>query len=260
MLSNPTVAGWRTHQGRQTRGVWEPILDQQTWDAVRDRLAAPRIVERVDGGTYPVSAASRGTGRRYLLTGGTAVCGVCDAPLIASMKQLKNRATAPYYLCHPMTGGRSCVGIMADKFEAYVTARLLDELDKPAFREALAADEHAERRDAITEALRTVERKRRSLAVDWSRDAMTDDEWRTARAGLAEREQALRADLAAVPPPVAKVDLDLVRDAWPAMNLDERRELVGMFIERVVVKRATPGARGFDENRVGVDGIVWRTS
>src|SRR2546430_132282 len=225
MVSNATVAGWRTHQGRRIRGVWPAILDESTWNAVRDKLAAPRTVERSDGGTYPLSAAPRAsTGRRHLLTGGGAVCGGCGHPLVASMKQLKGKGSgkvAPYYLCHPKTGGRACIGIMANPLEDYVRDRLLDELDKPAFRAALAADDHTAAREDITEALRTVERKRRALAGDWSRDELTDEEWRTARAQLAERERELRAELAAVPPPVADRDLALIRDAWPAMNLDE---------------------------------------
>jgi site-specific DNA recombinase len=261
IVTNATVAGWRTHQGKRTRGVWPAILDEQTWDAVRDKLAAPRTVERIDGGTYPISGvphASTSTARRYLLTGGTAVCGVCGAPLVASMKQLKGgRTVKPYYLCHPNKGGRACIGIMADPLENYVRDRLLDELDKPAFRAALAEDDHAARRDEITEALRGVERKRRSLAADWSRDDLTDDEWRTARRELVERERQLRADLAAVPAPAVDVDLDLIRDAWPAMNLDERREIIGMFIARVAINRAKPGTGKFDPNRVTIE---WRAA
>lgn len=273
MVTNHAVAGWRVHRGRTVgRGVWQPILDDDTWNAVRDKLSAPRAVERVDGTTYPVTerVASIGTARRYLLTGGTAVCGVCEAPLIASMKQLSRKLAdgsrvlwkvAPYYSCHPRTGGKGCVGIMGEPFEEHVVAKLLAELDTPAFREALAEDEHAARRDEIAAALRTVERKRNRLAADWARaddDELSAEEWRIARQELAERERALRADLAAVPPPVSQVDPTLIVEGWDAMNLDERREIIGMFIERVIVQRAKPGTRGFDENRIGADGIVWR--
>jgi hypothetical protein len=40
------------------------------------------------------------------------------------------------------------------------------------------------------------------------------------------------------------------------MTLDEQRELLRMFIERVVISRAKPGARAFNPDRVE---IVWRT-
>lgn len=256
-ITAPAVAGLRMHRGRVVgRGVWEPILDEDAWNAVRDRLAAPRVVERSDGGTYPVrKQAIRTTGRRYLLTGGVSVCGVCGAQLVATMKQLKAGKVKPYYLCAPRHGGRACIGIMGPEFEQHVVTTLLDELDKPAFRAAIAADEHEARREELNVALRKVEQKRRKLAKEWAADDLTDDEWRTARTDMAERERQLRIDLAAVPPPVSHVDPALIREGWDAMNLDERREIIGLFIERVIVNRATLGRRGFDASRVD---IVWR--
>ena len=256
MLTNPTVAGWRVHHDRRVRGVWEPILDEQTWDAVRDKLAAPRTVQRVDGGVYEVGEAPKTRApRRYLLTGGTAVCGVCGVQLAGGLRHMRG-GPVPYYTCSVKYGGRSCVAVQAARLEDHVAAVLLDELDKPEFRQALAEDEHAARRDEITEGLRTVEGKRRALAAQWAGDEdMTEDEWRTARDKLAARERELRAELAAVPAPAVRVDVDLVREAWPAMSLEERREIVGMFVERVIVHRARPGSNRFDPGRVAV---VWR--
>jgi hypothetical protein len=174
------------------------------------------------------------------------------------MKQLKNGKVKPYYLCNPKTGGRGCIGIMADGLEAYVAHRLLAEMDTPAFRQALADDEHATERDRITQALRASEGKRRALAAQWGADDLDDDEYRAARGAQSAKAKRLRSELAAVPTAAVSVDVDLIREAWPSMNLDERREIVGMFIERVIVKRATLGLQAFDNNRVGVDGIVWR--
>jgi hypothetical protein len=39
------------------------------------------------------------------------------------------------------------------------------------------------------------------------------------------------------------------------MTLDEKRELLRMFIENVVINRATPGTRAFDPGRVDIE---WR--
>ncbi|HZO66339.1 MAG TPA: recombinase family protein [Kribbellaceae bacterium] len=258
MLTNPTVAGLRVHQGRIVgKGVWEPILDEQTWHAVRNRLAAPRVVACTDGTAYPVSGASRWAGRRYLLTGGLAVCGVCGAPLVASMKQLKGgRRTVPYYLCHPKAGGRACVGIMGEQLEQHVVDLLLDELDKPDFLAALAADDHADQRDRIVRELRGIDDQRNDLAAMWAAQDLTAAEWQTARRALAEHEQQLRQTLAGIPAAVSHVDPTLIRAGWEAMNLDERREIVSLFVERVIVKRAKPGTKGFDTNRVD---IAWRT-
>ncbi len=255
-LTNPTVAGHRVHQGQVVgRGVWEPILDEATWRAVRGRLSAPRVVERSDGGTYALTGAARTTARRYMLTGGTAVCGVCDRPLIASMKQLRNRQPQPYYLCHPRTGGRGCVGIMAEWLETYVVDEMLNELDKPAFRQALAVDEHSARRGGLDAEMEAIEQQRKDLAQMWAARELTAPEWRAARQGLTDREGHIRREQAALPPAVEHVDPALIRAGWGAMNLDERREILGMFVARVVVKRARPGQRGFDDGRVDIEWV-----
>jgi len=258
MLTNATVAGLRTYRGRVVGpGVWKPILDEFTWYAVRAKLTAGRVVTRTDGGTYPVRPGGRPAARRrYLLTGGTAVCGVCGAPLVASMKQLRGREAKPYYLCHPKTGGRSCVGIMADAFEAHVTDVMLAELDKPEFLQALAADDHGATRDRLVAALADVDQRRNELAGMWATPGeLTAAEWQTARRALAEHEQRLRAELSAVPAPVSVVDPAVIAAGWESMTLDERREVLGMFVERVTVNRAKPGTKGFDRGRVAID---WR--
>ena len=260
MVTAPTVAGYRVHRGRIVgRGVWLPILDEDTWQACRAKLGGNRTVRRADGGGYEVPAKRivNPPGRRYLLTGGLAVCGVCAAPLVASVKQLKNMGTArPYYLCHPNRGGRGCVGINADQVEAYVVGELFAELDKPEFLDAVARDDHAQRRGDIGKALAAVDVQRGDLAAMWATPGeLTTAEWQTARRALAEHEQQLRADLAAVPPPLVNVDIAAARGAWPDMTLDERREFVRLFIERVTIKRAKPGTKAFDSARVV---IGWR--
>jgi DNA invertase Pin-like site-specific DNA recombinase len=257
MVTNASVAGLRVYQGRIVgRAVWQPILDEETWHAVRHRLSTPRVVDRLDGTTYAISMAPRTSARRYLLTGGTAECGSCGFPLIGSVKQLTAGKVRPYYMCHKRTGGQACIGIMGDGLEAYVVAELLDALDRPAFLDALGVDEHADRRDTLTAALRDLDAQRNDLAAMWAARELTAEEWRTARRALAELEQKLRAELAVIPPSVARVDPALIRQGWIALNLDERREIIGMFVDRVIVKRAKPGTRGFDKNRVD---IVWQT-
>jgi DNA invertase Pin-like site-specific DNA recombinase len=258
MLTNPTVAGHRVYRGRIVgRGVWEPILDENAWQAVRAKLAKPRTVRKVNGGTYDItdhqygsrSARSR---RRYLLTGGVAVCGVCRAPMKAQRRKVHGERLDAIYVC----SSKYCVGIMADPLEAHVCDGLLDELDKPEFLAAVAADEHAARRDEITAALADLDRQRGELAAMWATPGqLTTNEWQAARRALAENEQRLRVDLAAVPPPLAGVDIADVRAAWPAMTLDERREIVGLFVDTVTVNRARPGTRAFDPGRVV---IGWR--
>ncbi|MEV6932753.1 recombinase family protein [Dactylosporangium sp. NPDC051485] len=274
-VTNPTVAGHRVHQGHDRgprTGNWTPILGEGTWQAVRNKLAGPRVVQRVDGGTYPITPTTRTTGRRYLLTGGTAICGECSMPLTASMKHLTRKRAdgtrvlwkhAPYYFCHPRKGGRACVGIMGDQLEAYVVGRLLDELDNPAFVAQFSTDEHVERREKIAAVLRAIEDQRVDLSKMWSLpfgdpNKLTTAEWQAARAGLAEEERRLRAELATVPAPATGIDAERIRIAWhDGMTLDEQRDVISRFINTVTLRKARPGTARFDENRVAIE---WRTS
>lgn len=259
MLTNPSVAGHRVHQGRVVgTGNWQPILSVDVWEACKAKLEAPRRVKRSDGGSYPIGAAHTGnpTGRRYLTTSGLAVCEVCEAPMIGTLKQLRNAKgvrSKPYLLCHPKAGGKGCVGIMLEETERYVVECLFDELDKPEFLASVAADNHSARRDEITAALAGVERKRNELAQMWASDVLTSAEWQAAKVVQGERETALRAELAAVPPPVVNVDLVGARAGWPGFTLDEQRKFLRMFIERVTIRKAVPGTKGFDRGRVSVE-------
>ncbi|HKS45133.1 MAG TPA: recombinase family protein [Amycolatopsis sp.] len=256
----PTVAGHRVYRGQiVARGNWEPILDEATWQACKLKLSQPRRVKRADGkGTYPIGDQHKGNpaGRKYLLTGGLAVCGVCGARLTGSLKQMKNQRV-PYLTCHPNVGGKGCIGIVLEKTETFVVDRLWAELDKPEFLNAIAADEHGLRRDAITKELDGLERQRGELAAMWGTPgALTSVEWQEARRAIAENEQRLRTEYAGLPPKVVNVDIAGVRAAWPDMTLDEQREFLRMFIEKLTVIRAFPGRpRVFDPDRVK---ITWR--
>lgn len=253
-ITKATVAGLRAYKGELITATWPAILDRATWDAVRDKLTNVRTVKAKDGTVFEVNPVQRNTGRRYLLTGGTARCGVCEAPLTAVERALRGKRKV-YYQCHPNQGGRGCVGIIGDPFEAHVVAEMLDELDRPEVLAELEADEHAARREDLGKALRDLETQRREGARMWAKREITSEEWTAARGVFDGDERTLRADLRAIPAPVGRVDPESIREGWAEMNLDERRDFISMFVKRVTVVRARPGTMGFDKDRVKVQ---WR--
>lgn len=268
MVTNPTVAGYRVHRGRIVgRGNWPAILDEDTWQAVKAKLKAPHVVQRSDGGTYAIGAAHFGksTGRRYLLTGGLVHCEVCDAAtVVGTIQQLRNKSVGirkkPYLICHPRRGGKGCVGIMMPETDAYVVESMLAQLEQPEFLDAVGADSHGDQRQAILASLDALERRRTELAAMWalppgSEGSLSTTEWQTAKAALTQHEQALRADLAQVPPPLVNVDLDKIRSTWPKMTLDEQREVLRLFVHKITIRKAKPGTKGFDPGRVVIE---WR--
>lgn len=259
MLVNPTVAGYRVYRGEIVgKGLWPPILDEDTWQAVRAKLAKPRSVQTKNGDTYAITEHQYGSRssrarRRYLLTGGIAVCGVCDPPTAMRAQRRKvygERLEAIYTCWHGFH-----VGIMADPLEQHVADELLAEFDRPQFLAAISADEYASQRDAILAGLTADENQRTALAQEWATGGLTVAEWRTARQAIDLHEQQLRRGLADLPAPLVGVDISQVREAWPHMLLDEKRELIEMFIETVTVHPAKPGAKAFDPSRVAIE---WR--
>jgi hypothetical protein len=259
LLTAPTLAGKLVRGGEIVgAGNWAPILQEDLWQEVRAKLASPRTIRTADGNERQVDAAVLGVrpGRKYLLTSGLARCGVCTAPLTGLMKKANRGITKPYYQCLQRTEGRGCVAIVLTPTEEYVRDQLLDELDKPEFLGAVTADDYAERRDELTCALSALDRQRAELAEMWGAGGMSTSEWQAARSGLDQREHTLHTELATIPVPIARIAIGDVRTAWPAMTLDERRELLRIFIQRVTVNRATPGTRRFDPDRIEIE---WRT-
>jgi site-specific DNA recombinase len=251
MLTAPTIAGLRVHRGEIIgRGNWEPILSEEVWQQCCAKLSGARTVERSDGGTYPVGTQRKPPGRKYLLTGGLAICGVCGAPLLGALKQRRQDST-PYLLCHPTKGGKACVGVVLKPVEQFVVDSLFTELDKPEFLDLIAEDNHQAIRDEIAAKLQAIEARR----IDYARMDLSAAEWQAKRETLAEQEQQLHAELAEVPPPLVNVDIRTARSAWPAMTLDERREFVRLFISVVRIRRARPGTAGFDAGRVSIEWV-----
>lgn len=268
MLTNPSVAGLRVYRGEVVgAGNWPAILDEVTWRSVRAKLSSPRQVERRDGkGSYAVGESMFivSAGRKYLLTSGLAVCGVCGTPLVGAPKHRMVQpgkpkpAPTPQLACRRAKGG--CGGVTATiaPVDKCVLDRMWTELDKPEFLEHLAGDDHAGRREEITRDLAALDARRIELAAAWAKPGeLTMGEWKAARDAFNAQEQALQHELAQPPASTRSTpDVALLREAWPDMTLDEQREVVRMFVERVVVRpTGRQGGRVFNHRRVEIE---WR--
>ena len=100
-----------------------------------------------------------------------------------------------------------------------------------------------------------VEATRTTYARQAGRRELRPDEYRELRAALDADERRLRSDLAAIPAPLEHMDPAVIREGWDLMTLDERREVIDLYVEAVVIAPAKPGTRKFDSDRVT---IHWR--
>lgn len=255
MLTAPSIAGLQAHRDTVVgRGDWEPILDEATWRRVRAVLDSPVAVTTTSGRTYRATRTRRAP-RRYLLTGGLAVCGRCGTPLVAQRRRRRKGEAQPAYLCHPGNGGCSGLGIVAEPFEAHVTEQLLARLETPRFAAVLAADTDADERHRIAAQLADLDQRRTELAQRWADGQVTSTEWDAARTALDARHADLAAQLDRLQPAALTVDPGAIRADWEAMTLAERRHVAGLVLRTVIVRPARPGTRRFDPGRVVIE---WR--
>jgi len=250
LLRNPRLAGLRSYHGEiVAQAIWEPILDQETFE---------RLGRLFDRRRQPGRPA-----RRYLLSG-IVHCGPCGA-----IMETQGHKAGPRYKCERHS--RRATQIAEPCGAISIVAEPLDQLVAECVLEALAgASLERRRRSFDSDRLQVVaerqEADRGSLRqaakerfVDRSLDPAAYSEVKRElerRIADAERELAASADgnvLAGLP--TLRADLDVM---WERADIERRRDIVRAVLERVQVSRATRYGRGMDPSRVLPDGLIWK--
>ena len=246
MLLSPRIAGLRELRGEVVgEAEWEPIIDAPT----RERLVA--VFERRSGGR------SRAP-RRYLLTGGLATCGWCDAGLVARPKGDGRRC----YVCASGPGFSGCgrIRILAGSFERFLRDAVFEALDSPKLVDALRTQEDEGAEAELLGQIRSDDDALQQLARDhYAERLIGRSELLAARGALDARiEQAksrLRRDTANRVLAELPAGRQALEEAWVEADVSWRRSLVAAVVERVVVGPAIRGRNFFDPDRIK---LVWR--
>jgi site-specific DNA recombinase len=214
------------------------ILPRDRWQALRAVLRDP--ARR----TAPSNA-------RVNLLSGFLVCGRCETRLVGRRRDAGLRR----YVCPPKTlGGCGRVAIIADRTEAEVVGRVMAVLDSPTMREVQAesgsrnlqpADPLGERAEA--------EARLAELTGAYAAGEITRPEWQAARGILAARLAALGSQLLNGRPTI-QLPAN-VADAWPTLDLEQRRRILAYAVESVTIGPAVRGRATFDPDRITV---AWR--
>ncbi|WP_182481182.1 recombinase family protein [Nocardioides immobilis] len=247
LLRAPRLAGWRVHRGEiardadglAVRGVWEPILDQDTYDRLQVALS----------GRAGRSPGRRGA-RRYLLSG-IARCGTCGARMYGSTTPAGHA-----YTCRKDNGGAgshnvSVAGVPTDEaVSAVVVARLQGEDLATSTGDASPEFGQSERLEEIpakiAELMGEYNAGRLSGAVVFPQVAKLESE----QADLTvERDRFIAATSV---PDMHHVDID----GFPMLNTDRQRLIIEQVLEAVVIAPSRKGAP-WDPDRIT---YVWRQS
>ncbi|MGH3886804.1 MAG: hypothetical protein ACRDSZ_09575, partial [Pseudonocardiaceae bacterium] len=119
---------------------------------------------------------------------------------------------------------------------------------------------HLERREVMVGELAVITEQRAELGRMWARRELDAPGWQAARETLDETERSITVELADMPSLDASIDADAVRLGWEHNTTDEQREIISLFVERIVIERSRPGApRTVDLSRVRIEGPGWQT-
>lgn len=247
ILTSWTIVGRREHQGEDAGpATWPAVLDEGTWQALRNTLLQPHAVR--PGGRPPVN----------LLAGGLALCGLCGARLYGQRKST-SRGQRRVYVCPSSRNpdkpeGCGGVSITAEPLEAWVTAAVLTALDSPALAQATRpSPDHADGQVRLLEA-------RLDELMDMYAAGEVD------RALFLRGQAKLQAELQAEQRRLARDARDRARLAlprngelrlrWAELTLTQRRAVLDAVLDRVVVRPAKQRGPSFDCERVELMWLV----
>lgn len=242
MLTSARIAGLRTHRGQVVgMAVWPGIITVEQHEAVCAILNDP-------------SRRAQMPARRYLLTGGLARCGRCGAAMVAR----PNDRQARRYACTKVSGGCNKTFHLAEALENYVRDAVFAALDGPALhamrREAATGDD-----DGLATEIVALEDRRREAVDAYGRGALSLATFQASDRDLEKRLGQVRDAIAsrsrsafagALPP-----TSEALSAWWDEADLEPRRVLVGLVVERVEIGPAVQGRNKFDPERIE---IVWR--
>lgn len=243
LMQSPRIAGLRHDEnGNPVVATWQPIIDRRTHD---------RIVALFD-------ARRRGpqtrTARKYLLSG-MLRCGKCGGP----MTSVPVRNVPRYRCLSPGLGGCQGVVIVQHHADAETVRKVLEYLDSPKLTKALkraqqAADKTESRISVLADRLRDDRAQLVELGDAYADGTLDRAEYRRLterlRSRIDDAEMELARGATSGPAAVNAGQGEMLRMAWEHMTLEERRQVLGAVVDKVIIEPATRPYGVFNPGRV----------
>jgi DNA invertase Pin-like site-specific DNA recombinase len=256
MLVNPRLTGRRRGQDLAAEPQWPPILTVAEHE---------HLVAKLGPGRNPVGQRAAPGPRVYELRG-FLYCAVerdgqrCGNRLRGKPSDAKRR-----YVCDSRDGGCEGVKVVADAVEGHVRDAVIAAFDDPQMgpkiRQRLAAKlANPAREQELVAAKETAKDALARLGDDYADGLLTGVQVERATRRLQQRIDAAEEELAGIRQSAGiMVELpegaEAMRRAWDSWDIEERRQVIGLAVKRVWVKRAGQGKR-FTADRVEFDWLV----
>lgn len=248
VLTNWTIAGWRTHLDAPVKkGEWEALV-------TRDQVEAVRAI---------ISTRSRPAGRSKQLLTGLLRCGCgCetyhegagirryrDKQLI----RLKGYRAPSWDDSGTRHSGHNAIA--ADQVELEVVAQFLHACDTGMWRKLAQADDSA-RRTVLDDELVGLQARLAGKAQENALGHLDDQGYQAAAKAISERTQAIQRELAQLQlPEMAGSELEHIRERWEGLSQEEQRRALDALVEYVELAPGVMGSKHWDPERVHV---VWK--
>jgi DNA invertase Pin-like site-specific DNA recombinase len=253
IMSNPRIAGFRSHHGVLTKASWPAIISQDEWEEVKTILSDPN------------RKTMESTARKWLMVG-IVYCGNCGHRMTAMTRGRKLDSTGSY-ACRKdpalLMSGCGSVRMFSKWIDDFVTESALYRLksDK-SFLKGLTKNKNSKENKEQSELLKQMNITNLKLGEIqdwWLQEVYSKSEYERARKILVAKQETIQRQLerieASKPAGIMLGALDLDK-AWEERNLAEKQALLKLVIEKVLIhKSLSPGRNTFDSRRIE---ILWR--
>ena len=242
VVFSPTIAGRLIHRGEDVGAAdWPPIIDSDT---------AAKL-QAIDGRRIKRGRAAK----IALLTGGRLVCSKCGTAMktanTSKTKHLKGGKTEPQQSVRLYRCNTCYRTIRAEPVEQVVTELILARLDDAKLS---APSKPTTGGDDLYQ----LESELEALAEDLGAGVISRGEWTATRTPLLARisaaRSAIESSLSETPVPGLGAPGGL-RAAWPDLNLDQREQVVSVFVEQVICGERIKAGPVFEPERLQV---IWK--
>lgn len=245
MLRSPKLRAVRVYQGESFEGTWPAILTQDEQVEVMTLLS------------QGWSGKSRSLPKYAHMLSGLIKCGRCHASLRWNKGRLRGGGEHPKYQCtkEPGKTARHCGALSIDqvRVEELVTGVLLAHIRESASTGAPELDQ-VEVEDLRTQLLEDREARKDLAAARFVEQVLDHATYLSTLERLDERIDDAEAQLAHL---TRRSRLDFGTDIeswWDMATIEDKRRILRLFIDRILVHPVGKGGRVFRPERVQ---IIW---
>jgi site-specific DNA recombinase len=251
MLVRPRLAGLRAHNGKIVgAGLWQAILDRETWEACKAVLEDPARCTGSSGRRGPVPTT---------LGTGLYVCGVCGEP---RLRLGRNNSRKAAYKCGNigMDSSMGHVTRVAEKLDAYVEGALLEKISQPGVIEALCnvVDTDDEELAALRTEQTTIRPRLNKAATRYAAGEIDDEQFGIVSKTLRDKDNEITALLTAAnmrSPLDLLLGVDNIEKAWDEiLTMGQKRAILAEVLT-VTVLPTTGGGRAPDGSYFNQDAV-----